>query len=93
MRELPLRVVPPATLLRLAAPSLGGRGSLHLIERHARAYRHIWLVLVSGFAEPLFYLLSLGVGLGQLVGTVTGPTASRSATPRSWRRPCWPRRP
>jgi len=73
VRELPLRVVPPATLLAWLRRSLGGKGSLHLIERHARAYRHLWLVLVSGFAEPLFYLLSLGIGLGQLVGTVTGP--------------------
>jgi lipooligosaccharide transport system permease protein len=71
--ELPLRVVPPATLRAWLRRSLGGKGSLHLIERHARAYRHLWLVLVSGFAEPLFYLLSLGIGLGQLVGTVTGP--------------------
>ena len=73
MRELPLRVVPPATLFAWLRRSLGGKGSLHLIERHARAYRHLWLVLISGFAEPLFYLLSLGIGLGQLVGTVTGP--------------------
>ena len=73
VRELPLRVVPPATLLAWLRRSLGGKGSLHLIERHARAYRHLWLVLVSGFAEPLFYLLSLGIGLGQLVGTVIGP--------------------
>jgi lipooligosaccharide transport system permease protein len=73
VRELPLRVVPPAALRAWLRRSLGGKGSLHLIERHARAYRHLWLVLVSGFAEPLFYLLSLGIGLGQLVGTVTGP--------------------
>ncbi len=25
------------------------------------AYRRQWLVLVSGFFEPLFYLLSLGI--------------------------------
>jgi lipooligosaccharide transport system permease protein len=73
VRELPLRVLPPATLLAWLRRSMGGKGSLHLIERHARAYRHLWLVLVSGLAEPLFYLLSLGVGLGQLVGTVIGP--------------------
>jgi lipooligosaccharide transport system permease protein len=36
-------------------------------------YRRAWLVILSGFFEPLFYLLSLGVGLGSLVGTVTGP--------------------
>ncbi len=36
-------------------------------------YRHAWLVFVSGIAEPLFYLLSVGVGIGGLVGTVAGP--------------------
>jgi len=36
-------------------------------------YRHAWLVLVSGIFEPLFYLLSIGVGIGHLVGGVTGP--------------------
>ena len=30
-----------------------------------------WLVVVSGFFEPIFYLLSMGLGLGTLVGTVT----------------------
>lgn len=36
-------------------------------------YRRSWLVLVSGFFEPLFYLLSVGVGIGTLVGHVLGP--------------------
>ena len=71
-RELPLRVL-PRPLLRTRRPALGGRGSAHLIERHARVYRHAWLVLVSGIFEPLFYLLSIGVGIGHLVGGVTGP--------------------
>ena len=30
-----------------------------------------WLVVVSGFFEPIFYLLSMGLGLGALVGTIT----------------------
>jgi lipooligosaccharide transport system permease protein len=72
LRELPLRVL-PRPLLRTRRPALGGRGSAHLIERHARVYRHTWLVLVSGIFEPLFYLLSIGVGIGHLVGGVTGP--------------------
>ena len=72
VRELPLRVL-PAALLRTRRPGLGGKGSAHLIERHARVYRHDWSVLISGFFEPLFYLLSIGIGLGKLVGTVTGP--------------------
>jgi len=70
--ELPLRILPVA-LLRTRRSGFGGRGSAHLIERHARVYRHTWSVLISGFFEPLFYLLSIGIGLGKLVGTVNGP--------------------
>jgi lipooligosaccharide transport system permease protein len=66
-------VIPLAVLRAWFRGALGGQGSLHLIERHARAYRHVWLMLVSGVAEPLFYLLSIGIGLGHLVGAVTGP--------------------
>jgi lipooligosaccharide transport system permease protein len=51
----------------------GERGSFRLIERHARVYRHAWLVFASGVFEPLFYLLSVGLGLGVLVGKVPGP--------------------
>jgi lipooligosaccharide transport system permease protein len=69
---LPLRVL-PIQLLRASFAGLGGRGSVHLLERHARVYRHAWAVLLSGFLEPLFYLLSIGIGIGELVGTVTGP--------------------
>jgi len=68
-----LRILPPGTLAGLGQLS-PGRGALHLIERHARAYRHMWYAMLSGFFEPLFYLLSIGIGIGKLVGTVTGPT-------------------
>jgi len=44
-----------------------------LFERNARAHRGHWLVIFSGFFEPLFYLLSMGVGLGHFVGKVPGP--------------------
>jgi lipooligosaccharide transport system permease protein len=71
-----LRILPPP-MLRAWVAKLGGRGSGHLIERHARVYRHAWTVLVSGFFEPLFYLLSIGVGIGALVGTVAGPGGHR----------------
>ena len=69
--DLPLRVL-PVRHLRRARGALGGRSSLHLVERHALVYRRTWLVLASGVAEPLFYLLSIGVGLGELVGPVHG---------------------
>jgi lipooligosaccharide transport system permease protein len=75
LRDLPLRILPASMLLarRAGLSQLGGRGSAHLIERHARVYRHMWLMLASGFFEPLFYLLSIGIGIGGLVGTVAGP--------------------
>jgi lipooligosaccharide transport system permease protein len=73
VRDLPLRVLPVPGRLGRARAAMGGRGSIHLVERHARVYRHMWLILASGVAEPLFYLLSIGIGLGHLVGSVTGP--------------------
>jgi lipooligosaccharide transport system permease protein len=57
----------------MSSGSLVFSGSLRLIERHARAYRHVWVAFVSGVFEPLFYLLSVGIGLGVLVGKVPGP--------------------
>ncbi|WP_051298836.1 ABC transporter permease [Arthrobacter castelli] len=32
-----------------------------------------WLVMVSGFVEPVLYLVAMGIGLGALVGQVEGP--------------------
>ena len=47
----------------------GGRG-IHLFERNVMSHRRTWPIIVSGFFEPLFYLLSLGYGLGGYVGDV-----------------------
>ena len=47
----------------------GGKGAL-LFERNLLSYRRMWTIIVSGFFEPLFYLLSLGYGLGGFVGAV-----------------------
>ncbi|WP_455833679.1 ABC transporter permease [Pseudarthrobacter siccitolerans] len=32
-----------------------------------------WLVMLSGFFEPVLFLISMGVGLGAIVGPVEGP--------------------
>ena len=55
------------------APRLafGADRSLRLVYRNLRAARRYWLVIVSGFFEPLFYLVALGIGVGQLVGDIT----------------------
>jgi len=41
-----------------------------LVERNVLAYRRIWPIFLSGFAEPLLFLASIGVGVGKLVGKV-----------------------
>ena len=54
----------------------------HVVERNMTAFRRAWLLLLSGFVEPVFYLFSIGVGLGALVGDVTtdrGTTVSYAA--------------
>jgi lipooligosaccharide transport system permease protein len=45
----------------------------HVIERNVIAYRRMWLIFMTGFAEPLLFLASIGIGVGALVGTVPGP--------------------
>lgn len=74
LRVLPLPVLPggsPSSEGRLGR--LERRWGLPLAERNARAYRHLWVLLISGALEPLFYLLSVRVGLGALVGQIAGP--------------------
>lgn len=62
------------TALRLTPTFLiGSRRSLRLVERNLYVYRHGWIVILSGFFEPLFYLLGIGFGLGSLIGTIQGP--------------------
>src|SRR5215472_14360213 len=45
--------------------------SVHAIERNVLAYRHNWIVLFSGFFEPVLYLLGIGFGIGSLVHSVS----------------------
>src|ERR1700722_9518159 len=49
---------------------LGGRHASRGLERNVLVYRRSWIFIVSGFFEPLFYLLSIGVGLSHLVGPI-----------------------
>jgi len=52
---------------RIIPPALYEKRTRHVFERSTYVARRSWLVFVTGFFEPLFYLLSLGLGLGQLV--------------------------
>lgn len=62
-----------AALGRVLPFGFGGRRSLLLIERNVLVYKTGWLVILSGFFEPLFYLLSIGLGIGGIVGDLPGP--------------------
>lgn len=42
-------------------------------ERNYLVYRRLWKIIFTGFFEPVFYLFSIGMGLGRLVGEVNGP--------------------
>ena len=55
--------------LSLTLPSPGR--ARRLVQRNLLVYRHGWLVIFSGFFEPVFYLLGIGFGIGALIGTVT----------------------
>jgi lipooligosaccharide transport system permease protein len=51
---------------------IAGTRAHRLVERNLLVYRHTWVILFTGFFEPVFYLFSIGVGIGHLVGTVEG---------------------
>ena len=62
---------PTAGVLRIIPTEwLDIRRPQRLVERSLMVYRHTWLIIVSGIFEPLFYLLSIRVGLSELVGDV-----------------------
>jgi len=57
-----------------AAPG-GLGGALAVTRRNVVAARHsaYWWVILSGFFEPVLYLLSIGIGVGALVGDFRMP--------------------
>jgi len=61
---------PPPLILRVVPLQLYAGRSWVVLERNLRVYRRSWMIIVSGFFEPVFYLFALGQGLGSLVGTV-----------------------
>ena len=79
LRELSESVDVPRAgpLLRVLPPGLYAGRARMLVARSALASRSIWLAILSGFFEPLFFLVAMGQGLGSLVGTVGGPAGQQ----------------
>ena len=57
------------------------RRSRRMIQRNLIVYKHAWMIIFSGFFEPLFYLLSIGMGLGTMIGFVNGIPYSAFVAP------------
>ncbi len=38
-----------------------------IVQRNFRVYRSAWLIFLTGFLEPVFYLFSIGIGVGQMI--------------------------
>ncbi len=62
---------------RVVPQPLGRFAARHLIDRNYRVYRRDWLLFITGFLEPLLYLLSIGIGIEQLVGDFTLPDGTQ----------------
>jgi lipooligosaccharide transport system permease protein len=56
---------------RLNAPTRPAVGGLLIIERNVMVYRRTWMILFSGFFEPLFYLFFFVYPLQKFIGDVT----------------------
>ena len=56
---------------RLTGPARPVIGGLLIIERNVMVYRRTWMILFSGFFEPLFYLFFFVYPLQKFIGDVT----------------------
>jgi lipooligosaccharide transport system permease protein len=72
MTSTETRLEQGAVALRITPLALlGRRNAARVLERNILVYRRSWIFIISGFFEPLFYLLSIGVGLSHLVGPIS----------------------
>jgi lipooligosaccharide transport system permease protein len=53
---------------RVLPPITGRQRPWRLVERNVLAYRRTWGIFLTGFFEPVLFLLSIGIGVGKLVG-------------------------
>lgn len=71
--KLPRTDLPPG-VLRIVPLHLFSRRPRVVLERAFFSSKSFLWTMISGFFEPVFYLLAMGAGMGALIGTVDGPT-------------------
>ncbi|MEO7350061.1 MAG: ABC transporter permease [Terrimesophilobacter sp.] len=66
--------ITPTVKRPMLLPSLYAGNARSVMERGILATAKTnWLIVVSGFFEPVFYLLAMGIGLGSYIGDIHGP--------------------
>lgn len=58
---------------RVLPAGVFGWRAMRVVERNVVAYARAWHIFAAGLAEPFLYLLSIGVGVGALVGDLPRP--------------------
>jgi lipooligosaccharide transport system permease protein len=56
---------------RVVSPLTGWQALRLLLLRNYVVYKAMWKLFLTGFLEPVFYLFSIGIGVGQLIETFT----------------------
>ena len=55
--------------------------AVRMVQRNMLVYKHEWMTILSGFFEPVFYLFSVGLGLGAMVPAVEGVSYAAFVVP------------
>jgi lipooligosaccharide transport system permease protein len=63
-----MSLVTAAAARAVAAPRTTG---WEIVRRNFTVYRSSWLVFLTGFLEPVLYLFSIGIGVGQMIDGFT----------------------
>jgi lipooligosaccharide transport system permease protein len=53
------------------SPPVSPHRAFKLVRRNILAYSHYWIAFITGFFEPVFYLVAVGFGVGQFIETVS----------------------
>jgi lipooligosaccharide transport system permease protein len=69
-------------LVRWSPPVMPSpRRARRMVQRSMLVYKHTWMVVLTGFFEPVFYLLGIGLGLGSMMPAINGTSYAAFVMP------------